>query len=437
MGMTSAFHGPGWHEIARTRVRDVGVALLFAAFIALSGVLAAGGGAWPFLWFVAAVATQGLSLLVTEPMRRDPHFQVSARRETIFFLTVALGAVTFAASGALFWLAEGRGWRMFAVMLLAGGAVNVALKPGLTTRMLWLGCAPFLILLQALPLLSLFFVPVAQRGVMGVATAAAALFGGHLVLAARRSIANSRRLAVALQRARRERRRADAAHAEKNDFLGLMSHELRTPLNGVLGMAQAMGVEPLTPEQRDRLEVIRDSGEILRVLLNDVLGVSDIEAAAPGDPEPAPEPAPVAGPGWSEHRLRVLAAEDNLTNQLVLRTLLDQAGIEVHVVDDGAAAVEAWRTAHWDVLLMDIRMPGMDGLAATRVIRAAEAAEGRPRTPIIAVSAEASVHQAADYRAAGMDSFVPKPIQFAQLAAAIAAALGASGMRSGHGAAHG
>ena len=433
MGMTTAFHGPGWHEIARTRVGDVCVRLLFAVFIGLSGAMAAGGATWPLLWFVAAAATQGLSLLITEPMRRDPHFRVSRRRELAFYLSVGLSAVTFAASGALFWFAEGRGWRMFAVMLLAGGAVNVALKPGLTARMLWIGCAPFLILLQALPLISLFIVPAAQRGVMCVAAFAAALFGAHLVMAARRSIADSRRLHLALQRARRERRRAAAARTEKDDFLGLMSHELRTPLNGVLGMAQAMGVEPLTPEQRDRLEVIRDSGEILRVLLNGVLGATDVEAATRDDIPPAP----IADPGWTERRLRVLAAEDNPTNQLVLRTLLGQAGIEAHVVDDGAAAVEAWRTAHWDVLLMDIRMPGVDGLAATRAIRAAEATEGRARTPIIAVSAEGSANQMADYRAAGMDSFVPKPIQFAQLAAAIAAAVAAGAPQSDRGTARG
>jgi CheY-like chemotaxis protein len=296
-----------------------------------------------------------------------------------------------------------------------------------------IGCAPFMTLLLALPLTSLFIAPASERGGMGMAALAAALFVVHLVSAVRRSVASSRRLEAALKRARRERRRAEAARTEKKDFMGLMSHELRTPLNGVLGMAQAMQIEPLTPEQRDRLEVIRNSGEILRTLLNDVLEAPDFEAGAADE---SAQPPPVE-PGWAEQRLRVLAAEDNPTNQLVLRTLLSQAGIEVHVVGDGEAAVEAWRTAHWDLVLMDIRMPIMDGLAATRAIRAAEAATGRRRTPIIAVSAEATTRAASDSLVAGMDCFVPKPIHFGQLATAMAGAIAAAAAQDDRGTAQG
>jgi CheY-like chemotaxis protein len=71
---------------------------------------------------------------------------------------------------------------------------------------------------------------------------------------------------------------------------------------------------------------------------------------------------------------------------------------------------------------MDIQMPEMDGVTATRLIRAAESASGRERTPIIAVSANAMHHQVAEYLAAGMDGHVAKPIELAKLHAAIAAA---------------
>jgi signal transduction histidine kinase/CheY-like chemotaxis protein len=121
--------------------------------------------------------------------------------------------------------------------------------------------------------------------------------------------------------------------------------------------------------------------------------------------------------------LRVLVAEDNETNQLVLRTLLGQVGLDPHVVSDGAQAVEAWRAGRWDVVLMDVQMPVMDGLAATRRIREIEAADGRARTPIVALTANAMSHQAAEYVAAGMDGLAPKPIQIEQLIAAIAAVL--------------
>ena len=73
---------------------------------------------------------------------------------------------------------------------------------------------------------------------------------------------------------------------------------------------------------------------------------------------------------------------------------------------------------------MDIQMPEMDGLAATRAIRAAEEVTGRPRTPIIAVSANAMAHQVEEYLAAGMDGHVAKPIELVKLHAAIETALG-------------
>jgi signal transduction histidine kinase/CheY-like chemotaxis protein len=131
---------------------------------------------------------------------------------------------------------------------------------------------------------------------------------------------------------------------------------------------------------------------------------------------PAPEPS-AAG------EIRVLAAEDNDTNQLVLKTLLAQAGITPTMVENGRQALEAWESQHWDVILMDIQMPVMDGVEATRAIREREAETKRPRTPILAVTANAMTHQVAEYRAAGMDGMVPKPIDIAALFAAMEQAL--------------
>jgi CheY-like chemotaxis protein len=121
--------------------------------------------------------------------------------------------------------------------------------------------------------------------------------------------------------------------------------------------------------------------------------------------------------------LRILAAEDNAVNQLVLKTLLSQAGVEPTMVENGAEAVEAWKTGHWDVILMDIQMPVMDGVSATREIRALGAAQGRGRVPIIAVTANAMPDQVAAYEAAGMDAVVAKPLDAAKLFEAIERAL--------------
>ena len=373
---------------------------------------------------------------------------------------------------------------------------------------------------------------------------------------------------------------AEAATRAKSAFLATMSHEIRTPLNGVLGMAQAMARDELDDRQRDRLEVVRQSGEALLAILNDVLDLSKIEAgkleleqtrfdiaelaagahatfvataqgkgldfeftvdrgargiyvgdtvrvrqilynlvsnalkftedghvkvsvgrrrgrlilsvsdtgigiapdtlatlfqkfeqadasttrryggtglglaicrdlaemmggsitarSQPGEgatflvelplhrtgaapKRKAPRRSRRASPNVAVNGrpLRVLAAEDNGMNQLVLRTLLGQIGVEPVIVPDGRAAVAAWEAEPWDLILMDVQMPEMDGPTATAIIRTREADAGRARTPIVALTANAMDHQVSEYRAAGMDDFVAKPIEAGRLYEAV------------------
>jgi CheY-like chemotaxis protein len=146
------------------------------------------------------------------------------------------------------------------------------------------------------------------------------------------------------------------------------------------------------------------------------------------DAAPPQDARPVAGPVDDTHRtLRVLAAEDNAINQLVLKTLLHQAGINPTVVGDGQKAVEAWELGEWDLILMDVQMPVMDGLTAARLIREREQRTGRVRTPMIALTANVMSHQLATYRDAGMDGVVAKPIAVAELFAAIDESLASRG----------
>jgi signal transduction histidine kinase/CheY-like chemotaxis protein len=125
-------------------------------------------------------------------------------------------------------------------------------------------------------------------------------------------------------------------------------------------------------------------------------------------------------------RLRVLAADDNPTNQKVVAAVLAPLNAEVTLVADGQQCVDAWKNDAFDIVLMDIHMPVMDGVEAARVIRALEAEQGRPRTPIVAVTANALAHQVEDYLAAGMDGHVAKPIEVTKLYAAVEAAVNAA-----------
>ena len=125
--------------------------------------------------------------------------------------------------------------------------------------------------------------------------------------------------------------------------------------------------------------------------------------------------------------LRILAAEDHPVNRQVLTLLLSQAGITPHIVENGAEAVEAWREGAvdgpWDLILMDVQMPVMDGPTAARAIRAEELAGGRAPVPIIALTANVMTHQIEDYRRAGMATYVAKPIQVEALLTGIESAL--------------
>jgi signal transduction histidine kinase/DNA-binding response OmpR family regulator/HPt (histidine-containing phosphotransfer) domain-containing protein len=121
--------------------------------------------------------------------------------------------------------------------------------------------------------------------------------------------------------------------------------------------------------------------------------------------------------------LTILLAEDNLVNQRVARGILEKRGHTVVTVEDGQEAVEAAASQQFDLILMDVQMPKMDGLAATAAIRQAESNHGA-RTPIIALTAHAMKGDAERCLDAGMDDYLAKPFQPKDLMAAVARCCG-------------
>ncbi len=185
----------------------------------------------------------------------------------------------------------------------------------------------------------------------------------------------------------------------------------------------------VTPATRFELAALRDTG-YTGYLIKPVRAVSlaarfadedTFDAAAAADAElSSTTPEASAGGGMS-----ILVAEDNDINALLTRALLVKLGHRPTMVPDGAAAIEKWLAARdagspYDRVLMDLHMPGMDGLEATRRIRALEAEHECTRTPIIALTANASVEDRDACLAAGMDGFVIKPLDRERLAAALA-----------------
>ena len=130
------------------------------------------------------------------------------------------------------------------------------------------------------------------------------------------------------------------------------------------------------------------------------------------------EPGDLAGPKLAERLpLRILLAEDNSVNQRVGLLMLERMGYQADVAGNGAEALEALRRQAYDLILMDIQMPELDGLEATRRIRAEFPRERQPR--IVAMTANVLREQRDACRAAGMDDFVQKPVGLAELRAAL------------------
>ena len=156
-----------------------------------------------------------------------------------------------------------------------------------------------------------------------------------------------------------------------------------------------------------------------------------LEALGPAAvaPEPATQPVQALNPAPADgdfRPMRVLLADDHAVNRKVVELMLASAGVELTSVEDGKAACEAFSSAAFDLVLMDMQMPVMDGLTAVRLIRAQEAVSGA-RTPIIMLTANALPEHVMAARLAGADEHLAKPISAASLLKVVAQAAAESG----------
>jgi len=184
-----------------------------------------------------------------------------------------------------------------------------------------------------------------------------------------------------------------------------------------LSITQAL-VELMGGRISAQSEIGRGSSFRVELPLERTISLEDYDTglkAARGEAESLPDPAVGSLQG-----LRVLLAEDHPINQRVVQLILEPFGVELTTVENGRQAVAAFADQAFDVVLMDMQMPEMDGVAATRALRQHEMAHPeRPRSAIIMLSANAMRQHRMDAHAAGADLHVPKPITAVGLVGAV------------------
>ncbi len=563
------------HQLkTRFIIAIIGALILWAA---VSFVLSA-------LWFSAIVISQLADTIIWKPFRDSARRQPPNRWEWIALCaSAAQAALIYSFFPVMLWFLWGEQGKIFAIIWLSGALLHVVMHMHHERRTFIAAIIPHFLYFFGLPLHALITGAAPGRAGAAAIIVAGLLYIGHLAVAFREYQKTSEAMRSGREEALQRQAAAEQASSAKSAFLANMSHEIRTPMNGILGMAAALEESGLSPDQLRKLSIIRDSGDLLMTVLNDLLDFSKIEAnrieieRAPfrycdiarkveslhalkaeekglefsvecngacealflGDahrivqilhnlvansikftdagsvnvrirPRDDATPSnsvvievadtgigitdeqaarifepftqadvtttrkyggtglglsiikglvdamggsvsvlseigkgtrflielalPLAPAGALEEtvdetaapahpaaqRLRILAAEDNVVNQAVLRTFLAQRDHEVRIASNGLEAVEAAKEQDFDLVLMDISMPVLDGAEAMRQIRFFERNRGAAEAlPVIAVSAHAMRQQIEEYLAVGFDGYVTKPLRAEDLHAEI------------------
>lgn len=197
-------------------------------------------------------------------------------------------------------------------------------------------------------------------------------------------------------------------HKLTSNFISQLNHEIRTPLNAVIGMSEMLLDTKLNKEQINNvLQIIDSSHQILHKLVE--FTSSDSHKLEEGISDSKSK----ADKGIKLENLRVLVAEDDKVNQKVTMAMFKKLGCQTVLVENGKEALKAWERGHYDLILMDVQMPVMSGIEATKIIREKERKTGKHIT-IIAYTAFAMTEEKKEFLSAGMDEYVSKPVTFVQ-----------------------
>ncbi len=197
-------------------------------------------------------------------------------------------------------------------------------------------------------------------------------------------------------------------------FVAIDDEQAWTLLEAAQGLLQTSRIVAMNHGDCAATRMVRETFHLARILTKPVSRASLVSRIGSLHPRPSPAGS-AAGPGDADPRHRLLVVEDDLTNQMIVTTMLDNAGYRVSTADDGREALQMMRDHAFDLVLMDWHMPEMDGLEVTRRVRHGASGAHAQGVPIVALTANAFAEDRAACLAAGMNDFLTKPVLATQL----------------------
>lgn len=304
------------------------------------------------------------------------------------------------------------------ILIFAGAALMVFNVAGfirferfVRSRRAWNGSNAILIV--PVILVAMFLVGYVVVGAFGkpdIVMALILFFGSIFVTIMYRLLMSITNRIIEAEEIETELRAAEEANKAKSEFLGEMSHEMRTPLNVILGInSLALRDKDLKPETREQFVKIGDSARRMLTLVDGLLKM-DIsrDAALSSQAGITDDDA-----GEFPEECRVLVVDDIIENAEIVMDLLDLEDVKCDYAENGLRALEMFEASepgYYDLILMDLRMPVMDGHESARRIRALDRSDAK-RVPIVALTANASEEDVKKTAESGMDEHLAKPTE--------------------------
>jgi CheY-like chemotaxis protein len=212
--------------------------------------------------------------------------------------------------------------------------------------------------------------------------------------------------------------KAPGQPSRKSAYLHKARHDIHGAMHVVTGMSQVLALsDTLSPSQQKAVALLKKNADLAMGLVDDMFDFVENEEQS-RDKESDDGQIPMFDDNFTETPLQkphVLLVEDSESNILIASSFLEELGYDYDTAESGAEAVKKFSAGHYDAIIMDVQMPGMDGLEATRQIRTLEKKKKLKPTPILATTGNATADDMFFCTKAGMNDCLTKPFELDEL----------------------